>query len=142
MTKTTTMIRRHRKAARIGSRSQRGMTLIEIMVVLVILGMIMGAVGYNVMGQMRDANIRTAGLDVKAIANAVEMYQIKNSGRLPDSLETLVPNEIREIRKDPWGNTYVYVKQGDSFEVLSYGPDKSQGGGDDITSNSSASAQR
>lgn len=136
--KRKTPMRRPRHA---WHKSQRGMTLIEIMVVLVILGMIMGAVGYNVMGQMRDANIRTAGLDVKAIANAVEMYQIKNSGRLPDSLSVLVPNEIREIRKDPWGNDYVYVKQGDSFEVYSYGPDKSQGGGDDISSKSSATAQ-
>lgn len=123
-------------------RGQRGMTLIEIMVVLVILGMIMGAVGYNVMGQMRDANIRTARLDVGAIANAVEMYQVKNSGRLPESLDALVPNEIREIRNDPWGNPYVYVRQGDSFEVYSYGPDKSQGGGDDISSKGGATAQR
>lgn len=137
--KQNTPMRRPSRAFR---QSQRGMTLIEIMVVLVILGMIMGAVGYNVMGQMRDANIRTAGLDVKAIANAVEMYQVKNSGRLPDSLDALVPNEIREIRRDPWGNPYVYVKQGDDFEVYSYGPDKSQGGGDDISSKATSTAQK
>jgi general secretion pathway protein G len=113
----------------------RGMTLIEIMVVLVILGMIAGLVGYNVMGQMKDAYVRTATLDVRAIANAVDMYQVKHQ-RLPDSIDALVPNEIKEIRHDPWGNAYVYVKSGnDGYEVLSYGPDKTQGGGDDISSN-------
>lgn len=120
--------------------AQRGMTLIEIMVVLVILGMIAGAIGYNVVGQMNDANIRTATLDVKAIANAVDMYRIKNS-RLPESLDALVPKEIREIRKDPWQNAYIYVRTGNDYEVYSYGPDKQQGGGDDISSKSSKSQQ-
>lgn len=122
-------------------RSQRGMTLIEIMVVLVILGMIAGAIGYNVIGQKKDADIRSAGLDVKAIANAVDMYQIKNS-KLPESLQDLVPNEIRTIRKDPWQNPYVYVKSGVGYEIYSYGPDKVQGGGDDITSDSGAVAKQ
>jgi general secretion pathway protein G len=116
-------------------RAQRGMTLIEIMVVLVILGMIAGAIGWNVMGQLKDANIKTAGLDVKAIAGAVDMYQVKNS-KLPDSLEVLVPSELRELRKDPWGNAYTYIKSGaEGYDVCSYGPDKNQGGGDDICAN-------
>jgi general secretion pathway protein G len=120
---------------RLARRSMRGMTLIEIMVVLVILGMVMGAIGWNVMGQLKDANIKTALLDVKAIANAVDMYQIKHS-KMPDSLEQLVPSELREVRKDPWQNGYVFVKSGETgYEVVSYGPDKVQGGGDDISSN-------
>lgn len=125
------LLKHHRRSR----RSQRGMTLIEIMVVLVILGMIAGAIGYNVIGNKKDADIRMAGLDVKSIANAVDMYQIKNSS-LPESLQALVPNEIRSIRKDPWQNEYVYVKSGTGYEIYSYGPDKVQGGGDDITSNS------
>lgn len=118
----------------IRGRFARGMTLIEIMVVLVILGMIAGAIGWNVLGQLKDANIKNATLDVKAIASAVDMYQVKK-GRVPESLQELVPNEIKEIRKDPWGQAYVFVKSGpDGYEVLSYGPDKAQGGGDDISS--------
>ena len=121
-------------------RTARGFTLIEIMVVLVILGMIAGAIGWNVMGNLKDASMRTAGLDVKAIANAVEMYQVKHS-KLPESLEALVPSELREIRKDPWQNAYVYVKSGENFEVVSYGPDKVSGGGDDISSASKGEAK-
>lgn len=120
-------------------RIQRGMTLIEIMVVLVILGMIAGAIGFNVINQKKDADVRSAGLDVKNIANAVDMYQLKNS-KLPDSLSDLVPNEIKSIRKDPWNNEYVYVKSGNGYEVYSYGPDKVQGGGDDISSNAGMAA--
>jgi general secretion pathway protein G len=119
---------------RLRRRAMRGMTLIEIMVVLVILGMIVGAIGYNVLGQLKDANIKSAGLDVKAIANAVDMYQIKHS-KMPDSLDQLVPSELSTIRKDPWQNPYVYVKNGEtSYDIISYGPDKVQGGGDDISS--------
>lgn len=125
-----------RSFKRFSRRSQRGMTLIEIMVVLVILGMVMGAIGYNVIAQQRDANIKAAGLDVKAIANAVDMYQVKNA-KLPETLQELVPNEIRTIRKDPWRNEYLYVKSNEGYEVYSYGPDKVQGGGDDISSNAS-----
>jgi general secretion pathway protein G len=119
---------------RLRRQATRGMTLIEIMVVLVILGMIAGLVGFNVLGQLKDANIKTATLDVKAICNAVDMYQVKHQ-RLPESLDKLVPNEIKEIRKDPWGNAYVYVPSGDSYDVVSYGPDKAQGGAGNISCN-------
>ena len=47
----------------IGKAAARGMTLIEIMVVLVILGLIAGAIGYNVFNQLKEAQIRTATLD-------------------------------------------------------------------------------
>ncbi len=126
---------------RLARNSMRGMTLIEIMVVLVILGMVMGAIGWNVMGQLKDANIKTATLDAKAIANAIDMYQIKHS-KMPDSLDQLVPSELREVRKDPWQNAYVFVKSGETgYEVVSYGPDKVQGGGDDISSNGKSEAK-
>ena len=113
-------------------RGARGMTLIEIMVVLVILGLIAGAIGYNVFGQLKEAQIKTATLDLKAIANSVDLYHVE-TGQWPDSLGQLVPKFIRDLHKDPWGQEYSYVKSGDGYDVYSYGPDKAQGGGDDIT---------
>jgi general secretion pathway protein G len=110
----------------------RGMTLIEIMVVLVILGLIAGAIGYNVFGQLKEAQIKTATLDLKAISNGVDLYHVE-TGQWPDSLQLLVPKFVREVHKDPWGNEYSYVRSGDGYDVYSYGPDKAQGGGDDIT---------
>jgi len=109
----------------------KGMTLIEIMVVLVILGLIAGAIGYNVFNQLKAAQIDTSRLDLRKISDSVDLYRVEN-GSLPDSLAQLVPKVLKEIRKDPWGNEYKYVRSGDNFDVYSYGPDKAQGGGDDI----------
>jgi general secretion pathway protein G len=113
-------------------RRARGMTLIEIMVVLVILGLIAGAIGINVFNSLKDAQIRTAGLDLKQISNSVDLYHVE-TGQWPDSLSQLVPKFIKDLHKDPWGQEYSYVKSGDGYSVYSYGPDKAQGGGDDIT---------
>ena len=108
------------------------MTLIEIMVVLVILGLIAGAIGYNVFNQLKEAQVKTATLDLKAISNGVDLYHVE-TGQWPDSLQQLVPKFVREIHKDPWGSDYAYVRTGEGYDVYSYGPDKTQGGSDDIT---------
>ena len=113
-------------------RGRRGMTLIEIMVVLVILGLIAGAIGYNVFNQLKEAQVRTATLDLKAISNGVDLYHVE-TGQWPDSLGQLVPKYVKELHKDPWGTDYSYLHTGEGYEVYSYGPDKAQGGGDDIT---------
>jgi general secretion pathway protein G len=113
-------------------RRSRGMTLIEIMVVLVILGLIAGAIGFNVFQRLKEAQVQTAKLDLKAISDGVDLYHVE-TGNWPDNLGPLVPKFVKEIRKDPWGNDYQFLKTGDGYDVYSYGPDKAQGGGDDIT---------
>jgi len=113
-------------------RAARGMTLIEIMVVLVILGLIASAIGYNVFNQLGEAQKKTATLDLNSISNGVDLYHVE-TGQWPDSLTQLVPKFVKELRKDPWGSDYVYVRNGDGYDVYSYGKDKAQGGGDDIT---------
>ena len=114
-----------------GRRRRRGMTLIEIMVVLVILGLIAGAIGYNVFNRLKEAQIDTARLNLRKLSDSIDIYRVEN-GSLPDSLPQLVPKIIKELPKDPWGMEYKYVRQGDNYDVYSYGPDKAQGGGDDI----------
>jgi general secretion pathway protein G len=113
------------------AQSERGMTLIEIMVVLVILGLIAGAIGYNVFGQLKEAQIKTAKLDLQAISNGVDLFHVE-TGQWPDTLQQLVPKFVREVHKDPWGSEYAFVRAGEGYDVYSYGPDKAQGGGDDI----------
>jgi general secretion pathway protein G len=113
-------------------RRSRGMTLIEIMVVLVILGLIAGAIGFNVFQNLKEAQIKTARLDLQAISQGVDLYHVE-TGNWPDGLTALTPKFVRELRKDPWANDYQYLKTGDGYDVYSYGPDKAQGGGDDIT---------
>ncbi len=113
-------------------RRSRGMTLIEIMVVLVILGLIAGAIGYNVFERLKDAQVKSAKLETRAISDAVDLYHVE-TGQWPESLTTLAPKFIKDLHKDPWGSEYQYLKTGDGYDVYSYGPDKAQGGGDDIT---------
>src|SRR5512140_413655 len=105
---------------KVGKAAARGMTLIEIMVVLVILGLIAGAIGYNVFNRLKEAQIDTARLDLRKLSDSIDMYRVEQ-GQLPEALQNLVPKIVKEVRKDPWGTEYKYVRQGDSYDVYSYG---------------------
>ena len=126
------MEKRIQRSARRRKAAARGMTLIEIMVVLVILGLIAGAIGFNVFQRLKEAQIRSAQLDLKQISNAVDLYHVE-TGQWPDGIQQLAPKYLKDLHKDPWGIDYTYIRSGDGFDVYSYGPDKAQGGGDDIT---------
>jgi general secretion pathway protein G len=124
------MFAKHLRKA--GRAAARGMTLIEIMVVLVILGLIAGAIGYNVFQSLKDAQLKVAKVDLQGLSNGIDLFHV-DTGQWPDSLQQLLPKYVKEIRKDPWGKDYAYVRSGDGYDVYSYGPDKAQGGGDDIS---------
>lgn len=126
-------------SSRRSKAAARGMTLIEIMVVLVILGLIASFIGFNVFSNLKAAQVKSASLDLKGIANGVDLYHVE-TGQWPDSLSQLVPRYLKEVHKDPWGTDYLYVRSGDGYDVYSYGPDKAQGGNDDITVHGGESA--
>ena len=127
-----------RQAAR---ASQRGMTLIEILVVLVILGLIATAVAVNVVGRAGQARVDRAKTDVQRIAtDGVEAYKVMR-GRYPTTEEGLKvlldekflkPNSPDGKLKDPWDREYIYLYPGqahpDAFDVKSYGADGQPGG--------------
>ncbi len=124
--------------------AQRGMTLIEILVVMVILGLIATAVAVNVVGQGERARGERAKTDVQRIASdGVEAFKVMR-GRYPtteEGLKILIdekflkPNDKDGKLKDPWGNEYLYLYPGqahpDSFDVKSYGSDGQPGGDGD-----------
>ncbi|HEX8706507.1 MAG TPA: type II secretion system protein GspG [Myxococcaceae bacterium] len=118
-------------------RRSRGMTLIEIMVVITILGLIAAAVGVAVIPQLNQARVDRARLDIKNIQNALKLYYTKK-GSYPDTatgLRGLVEMQALEsIPRDPWNNEYSYLKEGNTPVVISYGADGTSGGGDDISS--------
>jgi general secretion pathway protein G len=122
-------------------RRNRGMTLIEIMVVITILGLIAAAVGVAVIPKLDEAKVDTARLDIGNIQGALKLYYAKK-GNYPDTatgLKALVDtNNLESIPKDPWGNDYMYLNEGGKPVVISYGADGAQGGegtGADISSN-------
>ncbi len=121
--------------------AERGMTLIEILVVMVILGLIATAVAVNVVGRASQARVDRAKTDVQRIASdGVEAFKVMR-GRYPTTEEGLKllldekflkPNSSEGKLLDPWGKEYIYLYPGqahpDSFDVKSYGADKQPGG--------------
>ena len=112
-------------------RRRRGMTLIEIMVVITILGLIAAAVGVAVIPQLNQAKRDTAALDIKNIQNALKLYYTKK-GSYPDTgmgLKGLVDMQVLEqLPRDPWNNEYVYMNESGKPVIISYGADGTSGG--------------
>ncbi|HQO92585.1 MAG TPA: type II secretion system major pseudopilin GspG, partial [bacterium] len=113
----------------------------EIMVVITIMTMIMGAVGVGVMSYLDKSKIKQARIDIATISNALDLYKTE-FGKYPDSedgLSRLVEEKILKEKKaprDPWGNDFIYIYPGsnneDGFDLYSFGPDGKEGGNDDI----------
>ena len=114
-----------------GRRPTRGMTLIEIMVVLVILGLIASAVVIAVFPQLQKARVDRTTLDIRNIDSALKLYNARK-GKFPDTatgLKALVDMEILDkMPKDAWGNDYVYTLENGRPVVTSYGADGVPGG--------------
>jgi general secretion pathway protein G len=120
-----------RKALTRRQRRARGMTLIEIIVVITILSLLMAAVGVAVIPQLEQAKVDRAKMDIQNIQNALKTYYAKK-GNYPDTgvgLKALVDAQILEREPlDPWDTPYTYMKEGSSPVIISYGKDKSPGG--------------
>ena len=129
-------------------RRRRGMTLIEIMVVITILGLIMAAVGVAVIPKLDEAKQDTAKLDMANINQALKLYYTKK-GKYPDTgtgLRALVETQnLEKVPVDPWGHDYVYMNEGGKPVIMSYGADGTQGGEGadaDISSRDAAAARK
>jgi len=113
--------------------AERGMTLIEIMIVVIIMAMIATGVAVAVMPQLEKSRIKTARSDVAAIRTAVQLYLADNPSGCP-SVEDLKQGRLLDQAKrttDPWDQEFVIKCQaGDDPEVYSIGPDKQEGGCD------------
>ncbi len=122
-----------------------GFTLVELMVVVVILGLLATLVAKNVIPYIFKSTVTVAKMDIKNIAEAVDLYRANNQGKLPESLEELVqPDEngqtylkdMTEVPKDPWGNEYQLEEDPErkgGYIIRSFGPDKEPETDDDIT---------
>ncbi len=132
-------------------RSERGFTMIEILVVMVILGLLAALVAPNFFGQAEKARVKAARLQISSLGTALQALAL-DTGRYPNAQEGLgalldPPSGmdmwdgpyIKKIPKDPWNHDYVYRGgSGDAeYEIMSYGSDGSpggEGGGADISS--------
>ena len=99
---------------------QRGMTLVEIMVVVVIISLVTGVVGVAVLNRLDDAKKKLAGTQLRQISDGLELYKLslRNYPSTSEGIQALVTPKNNEkpflpsVPKDPWGNDYVYVFSG------------------------------
>lgn len=118
---------------------QRGFTLIEIMVVVIIIGILIGLVAPDIVGFLGDAERTTTRAQMHNIETALDTYRM-NHARYPSTdqgLEALLnpPNRpsgyMKKLPQDAWGNDFQYrspgVKGGD-YDLYSLGADGAEGG--------------
>lgn len=128
----------------IHERRARGFTLIELLVVLVILGLLAGLVGPQVMKYLGGANTKATKLQIEDFSTALDAFRL-DMGRYPTSAEGLAALVVQPsgatrwngpylrknvIPKDPWGNDYQYRSPGQhgAFDLYSLGADNAEGG--------------
>jgi general secretion pathway protein G len=124
-------------------RSEKGFTLIELIVVLVILGLLAAVVVPNITKHLSKSKEQIAKLQLKELEGSLQMFAF-DVGRYPtnsEGLEALVSNPgsldawkgpyvSKAIPMDPWGKPYVYRNpgtHGGEFDLLSLGPAGTEG---------------
>ena len=114
---------------------QRGMSLVEIMVVITIMALVMGAVAVAVFPMFKKASCTNSWNEAHVIQNAIVQYRSTNgSGDCPSSIQDLRTLLTKEPM-DPWGKPYNFKCPGEHDEVgdvWSSGPDKNEGTPDDV----------
>lgn len=123
-------------------RHASGMSLIEVIIVIVLIGSVLTLVTSRIMGGQDRANVGIAKTQLITLSSKVDQFRM-DTGKLPDSLDQLVtasgmPNWLgpyakKEELNDPWQNPIAYRKPGESgpYELVSLGAD-GQPGGDSV----------
>ena len=131
--------------------TQRGFSLIEIMVVIVIMGVLASLIVPKIMGRPDEARIIAAKQDIASISQALKLYKLDNQ-RYPTTdqgLQSLVKKPstspipsnwkssgyLEKMPVDPWGNPYQYLYPGthSEIDIFSLGVDGAIGGeGNDV----------
>lgn len=142
------------------NRSRRGLTLLELMIVLIILVGLIALVGPRLLGSQKKADIRTAQVQIGNLVSALKMYAVdmKTYPSTEEGLQLLVkgPDDEQLARNwsgpyiegsklpiDPWGSEFQYEfsteEGGSDFpRIFSMGPDKQAGTDDDIANQAAA----
>ena len=124
-------------------RAKRAFTLLELLVVILILGLLAAFVVPNIIGAGDKAKRDLVCSQMSSISSALDMFKMDN-GMYPDTeegLKALVSNPdsdkypaysskpyMKRVPKDSWGQPIQYIKTEDSFDLISFGADRKEGG--------------
>ncbi len=131
--------------------NDRGFTLIEIMIVIVILGILAWQVVPRIMGKPEEARRLKARMDIASLETALKMYKLDNGvypsteqglqalieaptiGQLPRKWRKGGYLERGKVPLDPWDSEFIYLSPGlhGDFDLISYGNDGEPGGEED-----------
>ncbi|HSI95446.1 MAG TPA: type II secretion system major pseudopilin GspG [Methylophilaceae bacterium] len=130
---------------RFSSHATKGFTLLELLVVMVIIGLLVGYVGPKYFSQIGKSEVKTARAQIAALEQALDQYRL-DTGRYPgpdEGLDALFKKPSSESRwdgpylkkavpADPWGNSYQYRIPGEhgEYDLFSFGKDGQPGGAD------------
>jgi general secretion pathway protein G len=118
--------------------NRKGMTLIEIMIVLAIIGGIAALLLPKLTGSLDKAKMKEARIQMTQIISSLQMYYT-DCGKYPQSLDNLVTQDancnnwgpeayIKKTPKDPWNNGFIYEISGNEYNLKCLGKDGKEGG--------------
>ena len=124
--------------------SQRGFTLVEMLVVITIIGLIMSLVGPRVLNYLSESKVKAARIQLQSFAGALDLFYL-DAGRFPSTSEGLAVLVQRapgvaawngpylkggSLPNDPWSHPYLYRSPGEHapYDIISYGADGQEGG--------------
>jgi general secretion pathway protein G len=126
----------HRGVRALARASARGMTLIEIMIVVAIIAMVAGGVAVIAIPKMKEAQVQQAATGARVIRSAVSQWQLAENeyGECPTVSQLVEDKQLDagQNTTDPWGQDYTITCADDEVIVSSTGPDKKPGNADDI----------
>ena len=111
---------------------QGGFTLIELLVVMVIIGLLAALVVPKFFGHVDKAMQQDAQAQIELLGQALDLYRLEKH-KYPstdEGLKAIASYLKKEVQKDPWGSTYVYISPGEhgDYDLISYGADNAEGG--------------
>ena len=114
----------------------RGLTLVELVIVITIIGVVTAAIAVGVIQQQKKANIKAAGLACNTLRESTTLYMANVAGAECPTVDDLKSGKYVDTTfntKDPWGQTFKISCDADDITVSSAGPDKKFGTEDDIS---------
>ena len=133
-----------RRTGRRGCRPQ-GFTFIEVLVVLIILALIAGIVGTQLLGEAEKAKAEATRIQIHSLESALSLYRLHNSsypsteqglaallkkpdvGTIPEQWQGPYING-NNLPKDGWKHDFIFISDGRDFTIISLGADGQEGG--------------